>query len=159
MGFRNFIQSYHAKQTGEWSANAMISIHMCTESDIPVLAQLNRMLIEDEKADNNMTISDLEQRMTDFLSSEYKAFFFEADERRIGYALINTAKNPFYLRQFFIGRKNRRMGYGKEAFHALLKHMKVSTIDLDVYAWNHRGISFWKSLGFSERYYNMRFEE
>jgi ribosomal protein S18 acetylase RimI-like enzyme len=117
------------------------------------------MLIEDEKAENNMTIPQLEQRMADFLISEYNAFFFEADGKRVGYALVSMVKAPLYLRQFFICREDRRMGYGKMAFYALLNHLQVSEIDLDVYAWNHRGISFWKSLGFFERCYNMRFKK
>lgn len=137
----------------------MLNILVCTQSDTPELAHLNRMLIEDEKAENNMTIAQLEQRMADFLSSEYKAFFFETDGKRVGYALVNTAKEPLYLRQFFICREARRMGYGKTAFHALLDHLQIREIDIDVYAWNQRGISFWKSLGFHERCYNMRFKE
>ena len=96
--------------------------------------------------------------MLGFLTSEYKAFFFETEGKRIGYALVNTAKSPFYLRQFFICREVRRMGYGKKAFYALLSRLQVHEIDLDVYAWNERGISFWKSLGFYERTYNLRFK-
>ena len=142
----------------------MINVLICTQDDIPTLAQLNRMLIEDEKAENNMTILQLEQRMSGFLSSEYNAFFFEADGRCVGYALVNTAKSPLYLRQFFICREDRRMGYGKAAFYAMLDRLQVHEIDLDVYAWNHRGISFWKSFGFSEFgfsecCYNLRFKK
>ena len=136
-----------------------MNILNCTQSDIPELARLNRMLIEDEKADNNMTIAQLERRMEDFLRSEYRAFFFETDGKLVGYALVNTANTPFYLRQFFICRDGRRMGYGKTAFYALLDHLQICEIDIDVYAWNQKGISFWKSLGFSEQYHNMRFKK
>lgn len=137
----------------------MINILPCKQPDIPNLAFLNHMLIEDEQAENSMSISQLEQRMTDFLDAEYKAFLFKTDEKCVGYALVNMSQKPLYLRQFFICREDRRMGYGKEAFYALLNHLQVTEIDLDVYAWNHRGISFWKSLGFSERCYNLRFKK
>ena len=137
----------------------MINVLICTQDDIAALAHLNHMLIEDEKAENDMTISELEQRMSDFLSSEYKAFFFVADGKRVGYALVNTARFPLYLRQFFICREDRRRGYGKTAFYALLNCLQVNEIDIDVYAWNQEGVSFWKSLGFFERCHNLRFKK
>ena len=136
----------------------MISVFACTIEDAAELAILNRMLIEDEQADNSMTLPQLEQRMSDFLSSDYNAFFFESDGERVGYALVNTSAKPLYLRQFFICREYRRLGYGKKSFYALLDILCTNGIDIDVYAWNQRGIAFWKSLGFSERCYNMRFE-
>ena len=137
----------------------MLNVLDCTPNDAEALARLNRMLIEDEKAENTMTLSQLEQRMADFLSSQYRAFFFEAGGKRVGYALVDMSKTPLYLRQFFICRESRRMGYGKTAFHSLLERLQTAEIDIDVYVWNHGGVSFWKSLGFSERCYNMRFKK
>ena len=137
----------------------MINVLFCTSNDVVELAQLNRMLIEDEKAENTMTLSELEQRMADFLNADYKAFFFEANGNHVGYALINITASPLYLRQFFIAREYRRMGYGRKSFHALLEKLQIAEIDVDVYAWNQSGIAFWKSLGFSERCYNMRFKK
>ena len=137
----------------------MINVLFCTSNDVVELAQLNRMLIEDEKAENTMTLSELEQRMACFLSSDYKAFFFEVDGNHVGYALVNMTASPLYLRQFFISREYRRMGYGQKSFHALLEMLQIAEIDIDVYAWNQRGIAFWKSLGFAERCYNMRFKK
>jgi ribosomal protein S18 acetylase RimI-like enzyme len=135
----------------------MITIQACTQADVPELSRLNRMLIEDEQADNLMTIPQLEQRMAGFLSADYDAFFFAAEGNRVGYALVDQTKTPPYLRHFFICRDCRRMGYGREAFFALLNHLRISEIDLDVYTWNHRGLAFWESLGFSKRCINMRF--
>ncbi len=118
---------------------------------------MNRMLIEDEQADNPMTIPQLEERMTAFLRSGYEAFLFEADGKNVGYALVDGTKTPPYLRHFFIGRECRRMGYGKAAFHALLEQLGTREIDIDVFVWNARGLAFWKSLGFAERCLMMRF--
>ena len=137
----------------------MMNILVCKSNDVAELAQLNRMLIEDEKAANTMTLPQLEQRMAEFLTSDYQAFFFEADGKHVGYALVHLTSDPPYLRQFFISREYRRLGYGKSAFFALLDHLQIREIDIDVYAWNDRGIAFWKSLGFSERCYNMRFKK
>ncbi len=137
----------------------MINILAATPDHIAELARLNRMLIEDEQAENTMSLPQLEERMAGFLRSGYKAFLFEAAGARVGYALVNMTKTPFYLRQFFICRENRRRGYGKAAFYALLACLQVQEIDIDVYVWNKRGISFWKSVGFTERCYNMRFKK
>ena len=60
----------------------------CTSQDIHTLAVLNKRLIEDEKSDNPMSPDELEKRMTDFLSSEYNAYFFKEVEEIVGYALI-----------------------------------------------------------------------
>lgn len=51
-------------------------IQKCTIADVPILAKLNKQLIDDEKSDNSMNISELENRMTEFLESEYNAYFF-----------------------------------------------------------------------------------
>ena len=137
----------------------MINVINCTLHDTVELARLNHMLIEDEKAENTMTLSQLDQRMAGFLNTDYKAFYFETNENRLGYALVNMTTTPLYLRQFFISREYRRMGYGQQSFYALLDQLQTVEIDIDVYTWNQRGIAFWKSLGFSERCYNMRFKK
>ena len=137
----------------------MVNILACTKADIPELARLNRMLIEDEKADNAMTVPQLRRRLEEFLGAGYQAFFLMAQGRRVGYALVDITKTPLYLRHFFVIREYRRMGYGREAFMALLDHLRVSEMDLDVYVWNHRGLQFWKSLGFAARSISMRFKK
>ena len=88
----------------------MIAIRRCTKNDISMLARLNQMLIEDENADNKMTLIQLEQRMSEFLENGYDAVLFHNDEEIAVYALINRNVEPFYLRQFFICREDRRMG-------------------------------------------------
>lgn len=134
----------------------MVNILACAQADIPELARLNRQLIEDEQADNPMMEAQLARRMEEFLGAGYRAFFLEADGNRVGYALVDITKSPLYLRHFFICREHRRQGYGRAAFFALLRHLRVSEMDLDAYVWNRRGIEFWKSLGFTERSLNMR---
>ena len=131
----------------------------CTPQDASELTRLNRMLIEDEKAENSMALPELERRMEGYLSADYAAFFVEENHRRVGYALVRTSATPLYLRQFFICREHRRKGYGQQAFRSLLERRQVNEIDLDVYAWNEGGMAFWKSLGFYERCHNMRFKQ
>ena len=136
----------------------MIEIKECTLDDVSLLANMNQLLIIDEKAENTMDLPQLEGRMADFLMSEYSAFFFLSESAIIGYALCNMNKSPIYLRQFFIGREERRKGYGTQAFQCLLAYLKANELDIDVYVWNRAGIHFWDTLGFEQRFINMRYK-
>ena len=62
----------------------MINVLICTQDDIPTLAQLNRMLIEDEKAENNMTILQF-GNLSDSLSSD-----------SLSVAIICASKNNYF---------------------------------------------------------------
>jgi GNAT superfamily N-acetyltransferase len=134
----------------------MVRLRVCTAEDVRELAKMNQMLIEDEKAPKLLSLEQLEKRMVNFLESDYKAYIFSDEGKTIGYALVNMSLNPIYLRHFFICREERRKGYGKEAMHDLMGCLQINEIDIEVYAWNERGLSFWRSLGFKERVYKMR---
>jgi RimJ/RimL family protein N-acetyltransferase len=136
----------------------MIKINECTEKDIKLLAEMNKQLIEDEKANNLMDINQLENRMNDFLNNGYKAFFFIIDEKIIGYALCDMTKDPKYLRQFFIKREERRKHYGKIAFNNLLEKLEIKEIEIDVLKWNEDGIKFWENIGFKEQWKRMKYK-
>lgn len=130
--------------------NDMIRIKKCTLEDIPKLALLNKQLIDDEKSNNTMSIKELEERMHEFIITEYDAYFFMNQSTVVGYALVKNTCNPLYLRQFLIDRNYRKMHYGTSAFHALMAHLNVKHIDIEVLPWNEPGIRFWESLGFRE---------
>ena len=135
-----------------------MNIIKCSREDISQLAFFNKQLIEDEKSDNPMSVSELEKRMDDFLKTEYDAYFFEADNAIVGYALVKRTCSPLYLRQFFICREYRKNHYGTEAFQSLLEHLSVESIDIEVLSGNEAGNCFWESLGFKEvsRYMRLR---
>jgi RimJ/RimL family protein N-acetyltransferase len=136
----------------------MIKIQECSINDVNLLAQMNKQLIEDEKANNSMDITQLMERMTGFLNSGYKAFLLLDGNNIVGYALCDMDKTPIYLRHYFIKREERRKHYGKEAFIELLKHLKIKEIEIDVYQWNETGIKFWESLGFKNKYIRMGYK-
>jgi len=135
----------------------MIEIKGCTLEDVPLLAEMNKQLIEDEKADNSMDIIQLENRIAGFLNTGYEAFFFMADKEIVGYALCDITKEPIYLRQFFINREERKKHYGKDAFTKLLEKLKINEIEIDVLIWNEAGIKFWEKLGFKEQWKRMKY--
>jgi len=136
----------------------MIKIKECTENDIELLAKMNKQLIEDEKTNNFMDITQLENRMNDFLKSGYKAFFFLIEEEIIGYALCDMTKEPKYLRQFYIKREERRKHYGKYSFYKLLEKLETKEIEVDVLKWNEDGIKFWENIGFKEQWKRMKYK-
>jgi RimJ/RimL family protein N-acetyltransferase len=136
----------------------MTEIIECTEKDIELLAKMNKQLIEDEKANNIMDITQLENRMNDFFNNGYKAFFFKNKEKIIGYALCDMTKDPKYLRQFFIKRDERRKHYGKNAFNKLLEKLETKEIEIDVLKWNEEGVKFWGKMGFKEQWKRMNYK-
>ena len=134
-----------------------LMIRLCDDSDLESLSIMNKQLIEDEKHDNPMNIHQLNERMSGFINSDYNAYIFQQDKKIIGYALVNNSKNPYYLRQFFVVRGERRKGYGKRMFELLLVELNVKTIDIEVMVWNEQGKAFWESVGFKERSIYMRY--
>ncbi|MFF2481471.1 GNAT family N-acetyltransferase [Paenibacillus sp. NPDC058071] len=135
-----------------------LSIRICSDEDLYLLAGLNEQLIEDEQHDNQMNVEQLKARMHHFLHTEYKAYLFENGDQVIGYALVKHTDRPLYLRHFFIGRESRRKGFGKSAFRKLLQALDTDQIDIEVLYWNKAAYSFWSSLGFKERSVAMRLE-
>jgi GNAT superfamily N-acetyltransferase len=138
-----------------------ITIRLADLSDTDNIAVMNKQLIEDEKHENPMTIPQLRERMNGFVTGDYIALLLCADSQDniIGYALINKAAQPFYLRQFFICRSERRKGYGKQFFQKILDYLKTDTIDVEVMVWNEIGKAFWDSLQFKPRSIYMRYRD
>jgi ribosomal protein S18 acetylase RimI-like enzyme len=135
-----------------------MEIKQCSVEQLPLIMALSRQLSEDEKSDNVFTDEELEQRLRSALEKDTEAYLFYHKEELAGYALVRTKAKPMYLWHFYICRDMRRRHMGTEAFRLLMKELNTDTIDLDVYCWNDRGKSFWKSLGFKERAIVMRWK-
>ena len=136
-----------------------MQIKECTPQDVPLLAVMNKRLIEDEQSDNPMDTARLEQRMRSFLEGGYTACLFVEDGAAVGYALVDHGREPLYLRQFYIEREYRRMRCGETAFRLLTGHLRADTIDIDVLPWNEAGRLFWKKCGFKETCVSMRYTD
>ena len=121
-------------------------------SDSHLLAQLNHQLIRDEGHRNPMSLAELEARMKGWLDGQYEAHIFSVEAETVGYVLTRTEAEYVYVRQFFILPGYRRRGLGRSAFHWMLdKVWKDSPrLRLDVLTGNKDGITFWRSLGFSD---------
>ncbi len=116
---------------------------------------MTKNLFEDEPSDSILSLEQYENRLLNYINAGSVAFLFIENEV-IGYALVNLARNPYYLIDFFICRNQRLSGKGTMAFNKLMETLNTENIDLDVFCWNDRGRAFWKSLGFKERAIIMR---
>ncbi|WP_127492616.1 GNAT family N-acetyltransferase [Paenibacillus glycanilyticus] len=135
-----------------------LTIRIGCEADWELLAGMNKQLIEDERHDNTMTVSELKERMRHFMGTAYKAYLFEQGNALVGYALVDHTRQPLYVRQFFICRDQRRNGFGKLAFGKLAALLDADQLDIEVMYGNEAAYAFWQSLGFRERSIYMRLE-
>lgn len=125
-------------------------VYKIKDMDIKFTADMTRQLFEDEPSIKCLTMEQYESRLQNYLRTGCEVFHFVEDTIVVGYALVNKARNPYYLIDFFICRDCRRKGNGTVAFNLLLNALNTKDLDLDVFCWNDRGRAFWKSLGFNE---------
>jgi GNAT superfamily N-acetyltransferase len=129
------------------------------ESDAPLLADINRQLIEDEWGGGGMSLERLEERMRRWLAEDdYKAVLFLEDGAPVAYSLVSVDEDSAFIRHFFVLHEHRGRGVGSRAMETLLREIIPPTarVTLDVLASNHGGHQFWRSVGFRD--YAIRME-
>ena len=101
-------------------------IRPADEADLPLLAQMNKRLIEDEGSRNPMSLDQLAERMRGWLLGDWEVKLFATDAGVVGYAVYQARRDEYfpdqtivYLRQFYIEREMRGQGLGTAAFRAL----------------------------------------
>ena len=96
-----------------------LSIRSVTQADLPLLAEMNKRLIEDEGSCNPMTIEELQQRMSKWLAEDWdvRLFIDDGKELIIGYAVYQFRSDDYhpetrivYLRQLYLERVMRSQG-------------------------------------------------
>jgi GNAT superfamily N-acetyltransferase len=129
----------------------MLTWHLASEPDLPLLAEWNHQLIRDEGHRNPMSLSELEARMSAWLKSEYRAVVF-SQERPVAYALYRADSDGIYLRQLFVRRDKRREGIGRESVAILKEEIwpKDIRLTVDVLCDNTGAIEFWRSVGYRD---------
>ncbi len=116
------------------------------------LAELNHQLIRDEGHRNPMTVPELEQRMKNWLASEYTAVIFEDDRAVVAYALYCEQPEEIYLRQLFVVRDRRRQGIGHGAVEILRSQIwpKNKRLTVGVLVRNAAAVAFWRAMGYRD---------
>ena len=134
-----------------------MTCRLATLADVEVLTELNGQLVEDEGHANDMTRSQLADRMRAWLQKEYRAVIFEEEREVVAYALYCVGEKLegdrfIFLRHFFVQRARRRQGIGREAVRLLLSEILPpgARILLDVLYHNQGARDFWKKIGFKE---------
>jgi GNAT superfamily N-acetyltransferase len=133
-----------------------LTFRVAAAADLPHLASWNKQLIEDEGHDNTMSLEELAVRMRNWLTTEYQALIFEdqAAAAPVAYALLRDTPEWVHLRQFFVARDRRRRGIGARAV-ALLRDsvfLPDKPVIVEAMAWNQPALSFWRAVGFADRY-------
>ena len=129
-----------------------MTYRQATGDDSPLLAKLNRQLIEDEGHRNRMTVPELEQRMREWLAAEYDAVVFEDGGEVVAYALFRERTGEIYLRQLFVVRHRRRQGIGRHAVQNLRSSIwpKDKRLTVEVLATNQDALAFWRAVGYAD---------
>ncbi len=111
---------------------------------------MNQQLIEDEGHRNRTDLAELETRMRSMLDGDYTATVFEWGERVVGYALWREELEWVYLRQFFVARRFRRRGVGRQAIRMLVDQVWPANmrVRVNVLIGNRPALEFWRAVGF-----------
>jgi ribosomal protein S18 acetylase RimI-like enzyme len=122
--------------------------------DLPRLGQWNAALIRDEGHDNPMTITELIDRLREWLAGEHRARIFLCDGVDTGYALYRDLPDCVHLRHFYVAPERRRRGIGAAALRALVESEFPATkrIVVEAMASNQAALAFWRARGFADRY-------
>lgn len=133
-----------------------LSFRVATAADLSQLASWNKQLIEDEGHDNTMSLEELVARMRTWLTTEYQALIFEdpTTPTPAAYALFRRTPEWIHLRQFFVARDRRRRGIGARAVALLRAEVfpPDKSVIVEAMAWNYAALSFWRAVGFADRY-------
>jgi predicted acetyltransferase len=160
-----YITGREDARAGSGFGGTTLILRRATESDIRAVSEMNKQLIIDEGSPNPMTIDELEQRMKDWMLTDWAVDLICDADSIVGYALYQFRTNPYdpqrqevYLRQYFIQSGYRNRGFGREGIELLLKgrFQEAERVVIDVLEDNLTGKSFWKKTGFSAYYTNMR---
>lgn len=144
-----------------------ITFRPATENDLPLLAQMNKRLIEDQGSRNPMSLEQLQARLQNWLHSDWHIDFFEDTNTLVGYVVYHVHPDEFfpeqtevYVRQFFIERGQRGQGRGTQIFKLLrsTRFPSHQRITLEVLASNPKGYHFWQQCGFEPYYTTMHLE-
>jgi GNAT superfamily N-acetyltransferase len=135
-----------------------MKLRYASGEDIPLLAELNHQLIQDEVAPTPMSVHDLAERMRAWLSGDYRAVVFELAAEPVAYALFRSSEEGVYLRQFFVSRAHRRRGVGRRAIEIFREQVVSSDqiLSLEVFVHNEAGIAFWQAVGFEQHTLSFR---
>ena len=118
-------------------------------TDVEILAELNKRLIEDERHPNPMNVQQLAQRMTEWLKDEYSCYLASEDGSAVAYCLFRNEGKYYYMRQLFVERTHRRKGIATKLLDWMFQNVWTDKkVRLDVLSHNEEAIAFYRAYGF-----------
>lgn len=142
--------------TAKW---AELGIRAATPADFPLLARMNRELIEDEGHRNPMTVTELEARFHRFVTEQgYHVDVLLGGDEVVAFAtwrhradVAEPSGQHIHLRQFYVARDRRGSGVGRRAVDLLFatRFQAGERVYLDVLETNPGGKAFWSRTGFA----------
>ena len=133
-----------------------MQIEPASVTDVPLLAEMNKRLIEDEHHPNRMSLPELTERMASWLAEEYAAYVVREGAEITAYALLRDDGDTWYLRQLYVERSYRRQGLATALLDWLYAHVWTDKpVRLDVLAHNTGAIAFYEAYGFRVGCYRM----
>ncbi|MHC5073412.1 MAG: GNAT family N-acetyltransferase [Planctomycetota bacterium] len=129
-----------------------LEFRIASQKDVAWLPEMNQQLILDEKHRNEMTLKELEQRMSGFLHGRYQAVIVRVHGEDVGYGLYIKEEDCFYIRQVYVRKEMRRQGVGRSIVNWIRNNpaQGFKIIRTSVLVWNLDGIEFWKTIGFKD---------
>ena len=137
---------------------AGLALHAATQADLPLLAEMNKRLIDDEGSRNPLTVNELRERMRGWLLTDWQIRLFSDEaENIIGYAVYQLRPDDYfpgmkivYLRQLYIERDRRSRELGQQSLQLLIERefREASVVVIEVLETNPRGHHFWSKTGF-----------
>lgn len=118
-------------------------------TDADILAELNKELIEDEQHPNQMNISQLTERMREWLATDYICYMAKEKGSIVAYCLYRDDGVYYYMRQLYVDRVHRRKGIATRLLDWLSENVWTDKkVRLDVLAHNEAAVAFYKRYGF-----------
>lgn len=121
---------------------------------------MNQQLIRDEGHRNQMSLAQLEERMSIWLHGEYRAFIFIKEQAPVGYALFRSDPEWVYIRQLFVLPEFRRQGIAQTAVEWPRSNIwqNDKRLRIEVLIHNKVAISFWREVDFKDYALTMEYE-
>lgn len=123
------------------------------EESLPLLAEFNRRLLEEEGFPFAVTVAELENRLREMLAGGYRAVAFIWKSRPVGYCLYRLHPRYAYIRHIYVGKDAGREFDVADAL-ALLRREEFhdfATIRIDVPEGRKESVNLLESMGFRPR--------
>ena len=130
----------------------MMGYRFATDGDMQLLAEWNHQLIRDEGHRNPMTVPELRERMSGWLTGEYRAIVFLGETTPVAYALYWETEQEIYLRQLFVMRGKATSRNWPRGRNILREQVwpKSKRLTVEVLTANQVGTSFWRAVGYED---------